>query len=267
MVRRRGAFGPTKRSGARRDAVDTQHCESVIRTVPSSSSRRGLLASLGSLVLATASLGLADDAAARKHMKHKKRKQQRSSATPRRRLQTLRFTNTTPIAVPGSGEQGPANPYPSTITVNGFANGVILDINVRLNGFSHSAPPDVDIVLAARHLPDRNAFIMSDVAAVPAGTSGPAVDLVLDDASPILFPINGPLASGTYQPTNVEDGGSDHDVFPAPAPAPSGNSALSVFSGQNPNGVWELWVLDDTDDDVGSFAGGWGLEITAEVDA
>ena len=246
--------------------MDTQQRESVIRTVPSSS-RRGLLASLGSLVLAAAPLALASDAAARKHKKHKKRKQQRSSATPRRRVRTLRFTNTTPIAVPGSGDEGPANPYPSMITVNGFANGVILDINVRLNGFSHSAPPDVDIVLAARHLPDLNAFIMSDVAAVPAGTIGPAVDLVLDDAAPILLPVHGPLASGTYQPTNVEDGGSDHDVFPAPAPAPSGNSALSVFSGQNPNGVWELWVLDDTDDDVGGFAGGWGLEITAEVDA
>jgi hypothetical protein len=53
----------------------------------------------------------------------------------------------------------------------------------------------------------------------------------------------------------------------APAPAPNGNSFLSVFKGQNPNGVWELWVLDDTDDDTGKIAGGWSLEITAEVDA
>ena len=37
--------------------------------------------------------------------------------------------------------------------------------------------------------------------------------------------------------------------------------------GQNPNGVWELWVLDDTDDDTGKITGGWSLEITAEVDA
>ena len=241
--------------------MDTRHCEPLVRTLPPSSSRRGFLVSLGSLVLAAAPLALANDAAARK------RKRKRRSARPRRRVRTLRFANTTPIAVPGSGDEGPANPYPSTIKVSGFANGVIVDVKVLLSGFSHSAPPDVDVLLAARHLPGLDAFIMSDVAATPPGASGPDVNLVLDDASPILLPINGPLESGTYQPTNVEDGGSDHDVFPAPAPAPSGNTSLSVFKGQNPNGVWELWVLDDTDDDVGSFAGGWGLEITAEVDA
>jgi hypothetical protein len=78
--------------------------------------------------------------------------------------------------------------------------------------------------------------------------------------------VNGTLEGGTYQPTNVEDGESDHDVFPASAPTPSGNSSLSVSRGQNPNGVWEFWVLEPRRD-VGGFAGGWGLEISAEVDA
>jgi hypothetical protein len=177
----------------------------------------------------------------------------------------LRFSNTTPIGVPGSGDEGPANPYPAAIEVSGFRNGTITNITVQIDGLRHTAIADVDILLAARHLPGLTAFIMSDAAA--GSVTAPGVTLVFDDTSPVLLPVNGPLTSGTYQPTNLDDGGSDGDIFPAPAPAPNGNSFLSVFKGQNPNGVWELWVLDDTDDDTGKISGGWSLEITAEVDA
>ena len=67
------------------------------------------------------------------------------------------------------------------------------------------------------------------------------------------------MVSGTYQPTNINDGGSD-DVYPAPAPAPSGNTTLAAFNGIDPNGIWSLYVMDDAFGDIGSIEG-WSLQI------
>ena len=52
-----------------------------------------------------------------------------------------------------------------------------------------------------------------------------------------------------------------------PAPTPSENIALGVFATSDPNGTWQLFIVDDVgNNDTGSFAGGWSLTITAEVD-
>jgi len=37
---------------------------------------------------------------------------------------------------------------------------------------------------------------------------------------------------------------------------------LSLLNGQNPNGVWSLYVYDDSPGDAGSIAGGWSLTLT-----
>ena len=57
---------------------------------------------------------------------------------------------------------------------------------------------------------------------------------------------------------------------PAPAapyqsPAPGGVATFgSVFGGQNPNGLWSLYIVDDVGGDSGSITGGWDLIITTE---
>ena len=71
-------------------------------------------------------------------------------------------------------------------------------------------------------------------------------------------PGEGPLVSGTFKPTNIGAG----DVFPVPAPAPTGGSALSVFTGTNPNGTWNLWVDDQFAPDGGSLSG-WCLNVVS----
>jgi uncharacterized repeat protein (TIGR01451 family) len=55
-------------------------------------------------------------------------------------------------------------------------------------------------------------------------------------------------------------------AFPSPAPpAPYANN-LSACNGSNPNGAWNLFVIDDTTLDSGSIASGWILTlITASV--
>ena len=50
-------------------------------------------------------------------------------------------------------------------------------------------------------------------------------------------------------------GGSPAGPFPDP-------QLLSVFNGINPNGTWSLYVVDEAGVDIGSFAGGWELNIT-----
>jgi subtilisin-like proprotein convertase family protein len=38
-----------------------------------------------------------------------------------------------------------------------------------------------------------------------------------------------------------------------------------VFDGADPNGTWNLWVMDKGDGDSGDL-GAWALQVTAEVD-
>jgi subtilisin-like proprotein convertase family protein len=171
---------------------------------------------------------------------------------------TKTFSNLAPIPIPGTGDEGPANPYPSTIQVSGLKQGKIQDINVHLNNLSHTFPDDIDMLLAATQIPGINSIIMSDVG---GDIDAVNVNLVLDDTAPTALPADGPLVSGSFQPTNI--GGND--AFDPPAPAPSGLTSFAFFSGKNPNGTWQLFIQDDGSPDTGTLAGGWSIEITAQV--
>jgi hypothetical protein len=175
---------------------------------------------------------------------------------------TQNFSNTGLITIPGAGATGNANPYPSVINVAGFANGVITDINLTLHDYSHTFPRDVDVLLVLTQLPGVNAIVMSDA----CGDEAVNITLTLDDQAAASLPGNSACGSGTFLPTNSVIG----DGFPAPAPIPSGNNLLGVFNNANPNGSWQLFVMDDgpvlDDGDIGQFAGGWTLQITAEAD-
>jgi subtilisin-like proprotein convertase family protein len=142
-------------------------------------------------------------------------------------------------------------PYPSALTVAGAHNS-ITDVNVVLNGFTHTSPSDVDVLLVGPG--GQQATVLSDVGS-DADASG--VNLVLDDDAATQVPT--PVVAGTFQPTN--SGASD--PFPAPAPTASGSSSLEVFNGSDPNGTWRLFVTDDAAGDIGALAGGWALQIHA----
>jgi len=173
------------------------------------------------------------------------------------KTKTVTFTSTVPITLPGSGI---ASPYPSEIVVKGLKKGQILDVNVLINGYSEPAPDDIDVLLATTQLPGSNAIIMSDVGDAQAISN---VNLVLDDAATNSLPDSDQIISGTFKPTNIDSGGVT-DMFPSPAPTPSGNSLLSVFNNQNPNGTWQLFINDNAGNGAGSITS-WGLEITAKV--
>jgi subtilisin-like proprotein convertase family protein len=170
---------------------------------------------------------------------------------------TKTFSSGSPIDIPVDASSRPAAPYPSTIAVRGLKKGKILDVNVILHQLSHAYPDDIDVLLVAPN--GRNVIVLSDVGGSTAVTN---ITLTLDDTAASTLPDNGPLSSGTYWPRNYE---FEPDSFTDPAPTPGDAIYLNTFEGSKPHGTWRLFIVDDTDMDVGELRGGWSLQITAKV--
>ena len=89
------------------------------------------------------------------------------------------------------------------------------------------------------------------------------INVTLDDYAPRPVPstvtgnTGNPFVTGTYRPANS----GMTDLFPAPAPAAPYTYTLSAFNGDTPNGVWNLYVIDDANLDGGSIGGGWTLTL------
>lgn len=161
------------------------------------------------------------------------------------------FCNATSISLQTNSV---TSPYPSSIGVSGLS-GTVSKVTVTLKDITHTFPDDIDVLLVGPT--GANAIIMSDAG---GGTDINNVTLVFDDAAASFLPDASVLTSGTFKPTN----NAPVETFAPPAPTPSGASALSVFNGTNPNGVWKLYVIDDSIGDLGSIAGGWCLTIERE---
>ncbi len=162
------------------------------------------------------------------------------------RVQT--FANSSPITIPDSG---PASPYPSSIFVSGVT-GTVGRVTVTLSNLTHTFVEDLDVLLVGPT--GQKAVIFSDAGNPNAIASA---TVTLDDTAGVALPDNGPILSGAYTPADYEPGGA----FNPPAPTGPYASVLSVFASQNPNGLWSLYVMDDTAGDAGSIGGGWSLSI------
>ncbi len=174
------------------------------------------------------------------------------------------YNNDTPINIGISA--APADPYPSSITVSGTA-GPITDVNIGLDGFTHTAPTDVSIALVA---PSGHALRIQGCSGSAFDVAG--VNLTFDDASGTELPELAALTTGIFQPTS-------HCVFnhsfPPPGPTVSyGNPGpglggiatfASVFNGLSAIGTWKLYVTDLTATDSGSIPGGWSLDVAPDV--
>ena len=160
-------------------------------------------------------------------------------------------SNSTAMALPGTGTSGAADLYPSTIAVPATAPPTSLtDVNVTLTGFTHTWPADIDILLEGPT--GATVVLMSDVG---GGTNAVDVTLTFDDAG---TGVTSPVTSGTYKPTNNGSG----DVFPSPAPGGTHGTELAVFDGTNPAGTWSLYIYDDAGFDLGTLSGGWSLTLS-----
>lgn len=163
------------------------------------------------------------------------------------------FTNSTSFRVPLIGTQGRASLYPSSLTVTGMT-GAVSRVSVEIPSLTHSFPDDLDVLLAG---PGGQAvMLMSDAG---GGISISGADLTFEDGAPVSVPDSAEIRSGTYSPSDYESG----DTFPAPAPSGPFGTSLGIFAGTNPNGIWKLFVQDDSADDSGSISQGWRITVTA----
>ncbi|MCU0753496.1 MAG: CSLREA domain-containing protein [Xanthomonadales bacterium] len=171
-------------------------------------------------------------------------------------LQT--FNNAAAITIPGSGN---ASPYPSAITVSGVPT-TFTRLEVQLNGFTHSFPDDVDVLLVGPQ--GQRASLMSD-----AGGGNPGVanlTLTFAQTASAAIPDASAPSSGLFRPANYANSAGDLiDTFPTPGPGALTDAPadLFAFNGVNPNGTWNLFVVDDASGDQGSISGGWTLRFTA----
>jgi hypothetical protein len=178
------------------------------------------------------------------------------------------FTNSTPIIIndypPMACSLGPdaaqATPYPSAIQVS-HSKGFTTKVTATLNGFSHDFPGDVRMLLSGPL--GQTTELYNEAGGSTAVTN---LSITFDDSASGTVP--DPLVSGTFKPSltpaPTESCGTSAST-PLPAPAPQGayGTALAAFNGTNPNGAWNLYIVDDAGGDSGSVSGGWSLNVDA----
>jgi subtilisin-like proprotein convertase family protein len=180
--------------------------------------------------------------------------------TPTATPGTTTFSNTASLTMAGAaGGVGKGVPYPSTINATGVS-GIITNVTAQLKSVTHPFPSDIDVLLVGPN--GQTVMLMSDTGGSHSISN---VNLTLSDSAASSL-TTGQITSGTYKPTNLNPTG-DNDAFPSPAPAKPYGIAFSAFNGTTPNGVWNLFVIDEYTADSGSFGGGWTINITTQPSA
>jgi subtilisin-like proprotein convertase family protein len=167
---------------------------------------------------------------------------------------TTTFSNPGAIVIPDSG---PATPYPSTISVAGFA-GNVQKATVTLHRFTHTCPEDVDALLVSPS--GAKTILMGEVGSCPQSDIG-FLELTFDQSSLNTLNNDFDATSGTYRPS---EGAPTASLAP-PAPGASYPVNLDAVNGGPANGTWQLYIQDCCSADEGQVAGGWSLNLTAPV--
>lgn len=159
------------------------------------------------------------------------------------------FSNPTPIIFPQTDPfAGFATPFPSAINVSGLT-GTITDVNVSIYGLSHEYPEDIVLMLQG---PTGGLLYLMAYDGADIGVTD--IDITFDDEAADFLGV--PLTSGSYLPTGT--------LLSLPPPTPP--FALSMFDGQDPNGIWNLFAFDTTFWDTGAIDLGWQIEIDTTGD-
>ncbi len=151
---------------------------------------------------------------------------------------------------------GDATPYPDQTVVSGLV-GILDKVSLTISNLSHSFPADIDMLLVAPN--GQGVVVMSDVG---QGFQVTNVTFTISDQATLILPQSARLTNGlSYRPADYDVNG-DSDDFGVAAPVGPYFPTLSSFRGIDPNGVWRLFVRDDTTGDFGAISNGWSLNIT-----
>lgn len=145
-----------------------------------------------------------------------------------------------------------AFPYPSSIAVFGITDPLV-SVTATIVKLTHTSPGDIDILLVGPT--GITLMLMSD-----NGDGADVVDITLTfaDGAPPLPTV---LVSGTFSPPSA----AQFDPMPAPAPVGPYGTTFAPYLAANPNGTWNLFVVDDAGVDVGDIEGGWFLTFTTSA--
>jgi subtilisin-like proprotein convertase family protein len=153
---------------------------------------------------------------------------------------------------------GPATRYPATVNVFGQPTNVN-SVAVTLWGLNHTRSADLNLLLLS---PSGKRFILMSNVGGANGVSGATVTFV-QGYSPLPesggFPAGGPWPF-LCGPSNY---GQKTPQVPFGLPAGAYSSNLNDLVGDNPNGIWELYIYDDVQPGgIGQLNGSWSLDFT-----
>jgi subtilisin-like proprotein convertase family protein len=157
------------------------------------------------------------------------------------------FVYTGPVTIPANLAVGLVQPFPITFNVSGV--GTVADVNLSFAGLSHSYADDL---MAALVSPGGTAVVVMN----RAGGSANWVNATLTFDQQAAAPLSdgdgayggngGTIPAGSYRPS-------------AYGPSPvldflTNGSDLDLFNGEDGNGIWSLYMLDNKILDKGSLA-------------
>lgn len=148
---------------------------------------------------------------------------------------------------------GPATLYPTTVIVDGLPSKVE-NVEVLLVNLSHQWMYDVEILLVGPT--GQTCLLSSDC----GGQHVTGINLLFSDAAPNRLYAGTLATTGVYRPSECAT-----TSFAAPAPPPPYGTTLSVFDGSDPNGVWKLYINDDSSGDYGHMDGGWAMFVNGQL--
>ncbi len=178
------------------------------------------------------------------------------------------YRNTSPISV---FQGGSGAPFPSTVIVAGGPP-IVGSMRVTIYDYSTTNPDNVDFLLVG---PGGQKFIL--LANAGGSASGGPVTLNFTDTAGAIVPDTLTVCDRRIL---IRLFGTVAN-FPAPAPASPYNLPGSTvggtgtqtlfgnFGGTNSNGTWSLYLRDDgaAGAQIGSVAGGWGIEFLGSTAA
>jgi subtilisin-like proprotein convertase family protein len=135
-------------------------------------------------------------------------------------------------------------------------------VSVTLTGVTSPTPSNLDVLLVS---PDQHSvLLMSD-----AGGTGDLdhVNLSFGDGATGALPQSEQITTGNYKPSNYagNDGALDTiSLAPPEPPADRPTTFAAAFSGGDPNGEWDLYVIDDETGGTSTVAG-WSLTVATST--